>query len=134
MSAAGPAGAPVMQGIIKRKYSQVAAGSGVLTVLAGLMLFWLDSDHFRSTVWMHSMSSTAYQVGGGAAIIALIIGISVTRPTVGKMVALSAAASPGNPPPAAEMARLQGRLRTSGRAVAALLTITLICMAMARYL
>jgi uncharacterized membrane protein len=132
--AAGPAGGQVMRQLINRNFSQYAAGAAIITVLSGVALFWIDSDHFRSMLWIQTRSSTAYQVGGGSAIIALIIGLTMMRPTVAKIVALIAAAAPGTPPDPAVMAPLQERMKLAGSLVAALVTIAVICMAMARYI
>jgi uncharacterized membrane protein len=134
ISAAGPAGGQVIKEITKRNYSRAAAASGLLTVLAGLTLFWIDSDHFRSKVWLQSGSGRTYQLGATLAIIGLIIGITIVRPTVEKLGALAASASPGNPPPAAEMAPLQHKLHIASRWVAVLLGLAAVAMAAARYL
>ena len=122
----GPDAGKFMAALAGRKFPVYVLSSGILTVLSGIALFGIDSDGFRSA-WMITRTSTALQVGGGAAILALLIGATFVRPTFQKLTAPGGAQLPEAP-------ALRERLKIAGRVVASLLTISVICMAVARYL
>jgi hypothetical protein len=136
--ALGPAGGPVMDQLNRvRKVPQALMGAGIVTVLAGIALYWKDSLGF-SGPWMASPTGRVFGAGGGIALIGLIIGFSVNRPTAQRLAALAAAIqASGGPPTAEQMATvqaLQARLATATSIVAVLLTLTTVAMAVARYM
>jgi hypothetical protein len=109
----------------------------VLTVLAGLRLYQVQA---RSTPgWVLSRTGLAFGLGGALAIIAWVIGISVSRPSAAKLAALiqslqAPGASPPSPEQQTELTRLRTRLGVATRFVAYLLLVTVVTMAVARYL
>src|SRR5215216_3416309 len=75
--ALGPGGGPVMQQIAQvRKLPLYFMGSGVITVLSGIGLYWRASGGF-SNAWMRSGPGTTFGVGAVFALVAMFIGIFV---------------------------------------------------------
>jgi hypothetical protein len=76
-------------------------------------------------------------VGAVAAIAAFLIGLFGTRPSVQRLLALGRQIAGADGPPApelsAEVQRLQARLKALARITLALITISVIAMATARY-
>ena len=107
---AGPQGGAVMRGIVARRLPQVALASGVLTVLAGLRLYWLRF----SMAWVWTLEGMALSFALLVGLSALTLGIFVQRPTAVRLAALSAAGGP----PTDEMKRLSDRLGRIGNALA----------------
>ena len=124
----GPPAGPFMQGLLKRNLTGKLIASGVVTVLAGLWLFALRTPTFRR--WQ----DYALALGALSAIIALLIGITLQRPTAKKVQTLGAAmASGGGPPTQAqgeEMAGLQAKMASYGNLLAYLFALTLAGMAL----
>jgi hypothetical protein len=131
----GAAGGQFMQHMVKNtKLTTYMPMLGLVTVLAGAGLYYhnirLSNGEFaRSTMGM------VYGIGAVAAILGLIIGGAMTGGSANKIGKISAAAG-GSPSPeqAAQIAALQVRMRTGARVTFALLLITTITMAVARYL
>jgi hypothetical protein len=140
VAAIAPAGAPFMAELLgRRRLVDRIVALGVTTVVAGLFLYWHDWHVYASFGdWIGSRFGASLTIGFVAAAAALTVGISITRPGVGRLLALGrqAAASDGPPPPeiAAEMAAVQGRLRRAARTSLALLLLSVLAMAVARYL
>lgn len=119
-----------------RKFSQIMMAFGGLTVLAGLAMMYLlsrgNGHSFFSSNFGHTLS-----LGGLCAIIALVVGGSVARPTMAKIGALQAdmAANPakGDDPRKAQLAALQRRVVFFSKLVVVLLLLAVTCMAIARY-
>jgi uncharacterized membrane protein len=134
---AGPDGAKVMQGLRKRHYLEVVPATALLTVLSGYALFWRvfgrpfpgpDASAVELTLGL----------GGLAALVAFVIGMTLLRPSALRMGALGAemaqASDEGKAALQTEIGRLQRRMRHAGRWVAALLGLAILSMAVARYL
>jgi hypothetical protein len=52
--------------------------AGILNVLAGYAMYWLDSDGFRSA-WMHSGPGIGFAIGGAFGLLGLILRILANR-------------------------------------------------------
>lgn len=109
--------------------------SGAITVLAGLWLLWIDSAGFQPS-WMGSGMGVMISIGALAAIGGLYTGIrsAMLAMSLGKL--LAAIEAKGGPPTPEQMAEAQGigaRLGKRAQAVAVQLAITVLCMAVARY-
>jgi uncharacterized membrane protein len=77
--ATGEAGQQVMhQLLIKARFSTVMTVAGILAVLAGYSMYWLDSDGFSST-WTHSGPGIGFAIGGVAGLLGLIFRILANR-------------------------------------------------------
>ncbi len=134
---AGQDGPKMMAAISStNNFPLVVSLSGIISVVAGCLLVWEDSMGF-SNGWMGSSMGICLSIGGTLAIIALGIGLGVTRPTVMKMQKLSTSiAQSGNPPTDEQKNTLMGwqkRTYTAAQIVAGLLAICVLLMAIARY-
>jgi len=134
---AGPDGAKVMQGLMRRRYLTIMPIVAVLTILAGVGLLEQVSGGFHPE-WMGTPTGITLSLGAAVAIVAFLIGMFFVRPAALRLTTLvpQAMQTPEGPSRAALMAEVQGlrtRLRRGGRVVAALLGVTTIAMAVARY-
>jgi hypothetical protein len=120
-----------------RKVPIFFATTSTLAVLAGLLLYWQDSNGLRLS-WITSPSGLAFTIGGLSAGAAWLGGNIFTRPAVEKVGAIGAEMTAAGGPPSGElMARMhaaQERLRRIGLMTLGLLAVTVIAMASARYL
>ncbi|HWP38292.1 MAG TPA: hypothetical protein VNL18_12145 [Gemmatimonadales bacterium] len=133
---AGPDGAKVMQQLMKRNLLNVMPVVALLTIISGIMLYWKIDSSFR--LWMSSAYHFALAAGGVIAIVAFVIGVFIMRPAVLRAGAIAQAAMqlPEGAEREGKMAAvmaLRRRSAVAGRVVAALLSITVITMAVARY-
>lgn len=132
----GPTGGQVMQALAKRGLMIAMPASAVVTVLAGIYLFYRVSGGF-DPVYMGSGPGITYSIGGLSAIIALIIGGISARVSIEKLLKLgeSLPSTPeaNRPAVVAEMDALRKKSASTQRLVAVLLMITVLCMAVGRY-
>ena len=139
-AAIAPAGAPLMGELLgKRRMLDRIIGLGVITVIAGLFLYWHDWHLFRSFGdWLTSRFGGSLTIGMVSALIALGIGASITRPNVRRMLALGAQVAASGAPPtpevAAEIGAIQHRLKILARVGLGLLLFAVVAMSVARYL
>jgi hypothetical protein len=132
----GPDGGKFMQHLMRqRRLGMWLIGAGDVTVLTGLAFL---GHGIVSEVWRASAYGQALMFGSACGLVAIAIGHAVNLPASKKLVALGGAVQESGGPPtpdqAAEMARLQGRLRMGIRVGAVLLTATVVAMAAARQL
>jgi uncharacterized membrane protein len=136
LHALGPQGGPFMKHMVeKRKLPAVISGSGLITVVLGVWLYWRYTSGFDPDL-VTSDGGLGFLVGGIAAIIGLVIGVAIVRPMVKRMGPLSAAMASGQPTQqqVQEMGAIQGRLRRISTINLVVLAIAVIAMASARYL
>lgn len=133
---AGPDGAKVMAGVMRRRFAQIMPAIAGLTLLSGIWLYSKVSGGFQPA-YLHSRMGMTLGTGGVLAIIAFIIGITVIRPNMMRAVAMSQAAMQA---PAAEResqmaaARaLRAKAQSAERLVALLLALAVAAMAVGRY-
>jgi len=136
VDAAGPQGAAVMQKLMKgTRFPLIMMGSGVLTLLSGLTMYWLVSGGL-SQAWMSSNHGVAITAGGIGGILAAILGGAVTGRASKRLGALmQEIQASGGQPTAEQQARLQslkGTVRRGSLAGAFCILIALIGMALAR--
>ena len=134
----GPEGQRFMGHLVARKkLPMLITLSAIVTVLAGILLYWRASDGF-DVDWISSGPGVAFTVGGLAAIATLALGLSITKPAVDRIGGLGKeiATTGGQPTPSqvSEMQRLQARLVLIGRVSMVLLTLAVVTMATARFL
>jgi uncharacterized membrane protein len=133
---AGPDGAKVAAGLLRRRFLDVLPTAAILTVLSGFWLYWRVSAGF-SPAYMRSPAGMAYGLGGLAAVAALGLGLVVVRPSMLRAAALSQAAvtaSSGEREVAAATAQaLRMRAAAAGKIVAGLLVVAAGTMALGRY-
>lgn len=128
--ALGAQAQPMMGFIMgRRKLPVYLMVLGILTTLAGLVLMWRNIS-LTGGAWARSPMGMGFSVGATAAILALIVGMTVSAPTAKRL---------GPPKPGAaplsdeERAALTKRLALGGRITFVLLSISALFMATARY-
>lgn len=134
--ASAPEGPKFMQRLFQGRLPKVMSAASGINILSGLLLYWKDSGGLRLD-WITTAAGLSFTIGGVLAIIAFVLGFTVSKPAGDRLAALGkeiqASGQPPTPEQAAEMQRLQGRLSAGAKWTAALLTIALIEMAIARY-
>lgn len=133
--AAGAEGGRFMSRLVTTtSVAKYMAGSSLLTVLAGIVLYGLDAS-FNSS-WVTSREGIIFSIGSLAGIIAFATGTFVIAPTSRRIGALGAEiAMAGGPPTTVqlnEMTTLQERAQSSSRLEVILMVITVLGMAGAR--
>jgi len=134
----GPAAPKFMQDFIdKRRYPMFMNIVSALTIVAGALLFWNTSGGLQRA-WFETGAGIGYTIGAVVAIAVFFIGFFTLRPRAERMGTLGmAVASKGGPPSpeqAAEMEKIGVEMHTIERIDVILLTVSLLAMAMARYL
>ena len=134
--AAGPEGGRFIQRLMGGRFVRAMATAGALAVVAGIWLFSIDSGGFQAA-FMRSGVGVILSLGGLCGLLAAFVGFGVQGRNAGRMKAVSAAVQgqSGGPTPEqlAEIQVIWGKLRNGGRLTALLLAVTVLCMAMARY-
>ena len=75
----GESGQKFVDYLIKNKrFGTESAGAGGMAGIAGILLYWRDSDGLTSA-WMHSSVGIGFGIGAGLALIAFIFGILTDR-------------------------------------------------------
>ncbi len=140
VAAIAPTGAPFMAELLgNRRFIDRLIALGATTVIGGLFLYWHDWHEFGSWgTWIGSRFGATMTIGAVLAMVALGIGIFATRPNVIRLLSLGRqAADAGAPPPpemAAEIGRIQTRLKILGRIGLGLIALAALAMSIARYL
>jgi uncharacterized membrane protein len=134
---AGPDAGKVMAGLMKRNIPTVMLVIAVIALVSGFWLFWRMSGGAPAALLATPMG-LGFAVGGGAALLAFILGISVVRPAMMRSMqigaSLATASAEERAKSMAEVQRLRARGVVGGRVVAFLLLFALGAMAVARYL
>ena len=139
-AAIAPAGAPLMNELLgKRRLVDRIIALGVITIAAGLVMYWKDWHDMASfSDWIGSNFGLALTIGGLCAITALALGIFVTRPNLMRLLALgrqsAEAGGPPGPEVVAEIGAIQQRLKVFARIGFALLVVAVALMSTGRYL
>jgi uncharacterized membrane protein len=134
----GPAGAPFMSELRRRRFVDVVFIDAIFTVVAGSLLYWRDWHTFSTYGdWIGSNFGRTLTVGALLALSGLAVAGSVTRPTIARLVSVGkqVAASGGAPPPetTARIGALQRRLVVAERTSFALVLLAVVAMSSARY-
>lgn len=133
---AGPDAGKVMNALAKHGFMTAIPIAAVLGILSGIYLLWRASTGFDDT-YMASGPGRTYSIGGTAAIIAFAIGATVVRGSMMKALTLgnSVASAPDSDRAniISEAAKHRAKGATATKIVAGLLVITVICMAIGRY-
>jgi uncharacterized membrane protein len=131
--ATGDAGQRMMGHMItKGRMSVRITIAAILTVLAGAILYWIDSRGLTSP-WTSSGPGWGFGIGALFALVGLVTGLQVGVNV--KKLGTIAAAAQGKPTPdqLAEMQAAQQRMDLFSKVTTAALIVALICMATARY-
>jgi hypothetical protein len=134
----GAGGGAVMQQLTQiRRMPGWLTAAAVLTMLAGLLLYWHDSAGFGSVQWMRSGPGVTFGLGALLAIAGTGFHAAVIGPAARELGAIMARAhGPGGPPSASDLAtvqRLQARIASAARTWAVLLLLAAAAMSVARY-
>ena len=136
LKAAGPAAGPVLAELGKRRIPGAMMGAALVNVSSGIWLLMIDSGSAPG-VWMQSGMGRTIGIGGGLAILAVILGMAFVMPANIRMARISAAAQKRGGPPTAEEAlqleRLQARSSLTATIATGLLFLATTAMAVARY-
>ncbi len=133
---AGPDGAKVAAGLMRRRLFDVLPAVAGLTILSGLWLYWRASVGFQPA-YMRSPAGMTYGIGAAAAIVALGLGLTIVRPAMMSAARLtqSAMSAPAGEREtqlaAAQQARVRGANYT--QFVTVLVFIAVVAMAIGRY-
>jgi len=135
--ALGPDGTKFMQQLVRtNRFPVVILLSALITVVAGALLIWKLSGGLQSQ-WLSTRYGMVLTAGGTLAIIAFLIGFSISRPAGTRMAKIGKAmAVAGGPPTAAQIQDLQmlgKRINVAGRVIAILLIFAVIGMSVFRY-
>jgi len=128
---AGPASAPVMQGLMKRKIFVIMPVLGLIVMIVGFRMMQIVAGGFFTDYFWDS-AGRWYAYSSVPVIIGFLIGVFVGRPAMLKAQALMA--SPDKDSKMPEIQALQARSAAALRATAWLLLTGTVGMAMARYL
>lgn len=115
--AVGPAAGPFMRELLgKRKAVDIVLSIAATTIVAGGFLYWHDWQQFRSLGdFLSSAFGLWLTIGSISAIVAFLIGLLATRPTIQRSLAVGGriAAAGESPPPEllTELQALQARAR-----------------------
>lgn len=139
VAAIAPAGAPFMMELLgKRKLVDRILFLAAFTIVGGWLLYlraWDQAGSFEN--WVGSTYGAVLTVGAVAAVVGFLIGLFGSRPTVQRLVAAGRQVTQGEGPPppelAAEIQRLQERLKLLARITLGFITISVLAMATARY-
>lgn len=115
------------------RFGQKMAAAAGLTLLAGFVLFWLDSDGFTNA-WMSSSAGTGFGIGGGFGLIGFIYGILIGRNTRALIQLGEQAQGKPSGEQMAQMQTMRRQLATYSYTASATLILSVIFMAIARFL
>ena len=109
----------------------IAAGA---TVLAGAILYWRDSQGLTFSAWMNSGAGTGFGIGAFFGVIGFVFGLLIGR-TTNALVRLGAQTQ-GKPSPEqiTQLQKLQKQQRTYSMTASITLVVSVIFMAIVRYL
>jgi hypothetical protein len=137
IKASGPAGGTIMGRLTLTRFPMVMALASILTVVAGFLMFLVDSRGFQID-WISTLPGIALTTGSLAGILAFFVGLSVQMPASARMAAIQkeiqAAGKPPSPSQLEELNVLQDRIATASRWGAVLMVIAVIGMTSAREL
>ena len=127
----GPAAQPMLQDIMgRRKLPVYLMSVAIATTLAGILLM-IRIMSLTGGAWARSPMGIGISMGAATAIVAVIIGMTVSAPAAKR---LGGPPKPGAAPITdEERARLMRRTAIASRVVLALLAVSALTMATARY-
>lgn len=118
--------------VTQSKITNIITVSAILTVLAGVSLYWLDSGGL-SSAWMKSSAGIGFGIGGAAGILALIFGAIFGKNISALGTIFSKIQGKPTPEQISQMQGIQKQLATIGPIHTVVQIIAVICMATARY-
>lgn len=132
----GPDGSKVVAALARRKFMVFLPVVGIITMLSGLYLYWRVSAGFAPE-YMRSGPGQTYGIGAALAIIAFVLGVTITRPAMVKAMQLAQTAMSASPTEReaimAQAQALRARSASVGRVILALLLGATLAMSIGRY-
>jgi len=64
--------------VSKKRFNTESSGAGAMAGIAGILLYWHDSQGLTSA-WLHSSAGIGFGIGAGFALVAFIFGIITDR-------------------------------------------------------
>jgi hypothetical protein len=118
--------------VTQAKVTNAISISAILTVLAGLSLYWVDSGGLTSA-WMKSSAGIGFGIGGLAGVASLIFGMIFGK-NISALGSIFATLQ-GKPTPdqMTQLQAIQKRMATVGPIHTVSQIIAVLCMATARY-
>jgi uncharacterized membrane protein len=137
LSATPPLMPQVMAGLQRRRVFIIIPTVGLLTVLTGIRLLWIDSAGFSDS-YLSTGTGRTFSIGGLAAIIALLVQVFIQRPAGARLGAIAAALAASRAPEeqqrlTAEADRLRRRNLLATTVAVRLGVLAAAAMAIARY-
>jgi len=128
----------VMAGLQKRRLFIILPTVALLTIASGIRLLWIASAGFDDS-YLSTATGRTFSLGAGAAIVAFLLAVLVSRPGFVRVGNLSASLAAATDEAARqglmmEMQRISRRVGIANAIVTALLLVTAVSMATARYL
>ncbi len=132
----GEAGESFMTAMVQRHialYFPIVSG---LTVVAGGLLYWIDSGGNVVGYLTGGGSGTIFGIGGIAGLVAFLVGSVGVGPNAMKLTKASEAIATSGPTPELEarVAAARAGIHLAGRIGIVMLGIAIVCMASARYI
>lgn len=125
---AGPEAGKLMAALARRRIPTVMVVVALIALISGFWLFQRLSGGNPAALMATPMGK-AFALGGAAALIAFVLGLTVVRPAMLRSMKLAEQAATHQ----AEIQRLRARGASMGRVVTILLLVALAAMAVARY-
>jgi uncharacterized membrane protein len=136
IDAAGGNGGQLMMRLNRRGFPVYMSAIATTTLASGLYLFWRFTGGFDTSVTA-SHAGLAFAIGGGAGILAGIIGGAVVARSAKRLVRLSGATTIADDHVhralLAEIAGIKRRIRLGTRVVVGLQTVALVFMSVGHY-
>jgi uncharacterized membrane protein len=128
----------LMDSLQRRKVFVILPTIGLLVVLSGIRLLWIDSAGFAES-YLSTGPGRTFSVGGTAGILAFLIQVLVQRPAGARLGKISAALLASPPPEerqrlTAEAERLRRRNGAATQAAVGFALIGAAAMSIARYM
>ena len=137
MQDAGPQGGKVMEALVKRGMMTAMPILALGTILSGIWLYWMMSAGFQPS-FVHSRLGLALGLGGLMSILGFGLGITVTRPAMVRIAAITQGLATATESERAqqmnEIARLRARGTMASKVGTVLLVLATAAMAVARYI
>ena len=132
----GPDGSKVVAALARRKFMVFLPVVAIITMLSGLYLYWRVSSGFTPD-YMRSGAGQTYGLGAALAIVAFVLGVTITRPAMVKAIQLTQTAMSASPTEReaimAQAQALRARSASVGRLILALLMAATLAMSIGRY-
>ncbi len=122
--------------MVKRRFNNAMTWFANMTILAGVLLFWRDSNGFRS-MWLATPTGIGFSIGAVFGILVYLWGGFVVSPTAKKVAQMGAElqASSGRPNPQQilNLQTFERKFTQAARIDTVLILLALLFMATARY-